>query len=332
MLLTMKKFLLLVFVAMAAISVPKLFAQEQDEFRYPSAQDLAEFNTIDNAVLCISLWDEVCNDIVVPGSYNGWATDDVAALIHMKPLEGFEHWYVAEIPFMENLEVKIVQLANDGSFNWDLQASQKNGDWMYIDGRAIALARNGVDGFNLKLQEPGAYIYECANWNFSPCGSEYDWIADVIICIFALLLLVAIICGIKLRNNKQGYNALLSIAGGVVAALLIVAVWFKYLHWPGGNMLLFYSMCFIICFCCLAIAGVAKHSHLAELAAQGIASAKCMRCLWITILAVAIILCIGILFKIMHWPGASFIILIASCILAILAIVAGSCGSKMLKQ
>ena len=79
----------------------------------PTKNDLADFYEPGQLCVCVYFEEEVCNDIVFAGSYNGWNTT-VAEMAKFAPLEGFEGWYyVAVTDESETIEGKPVQLKKD---------------------------------------------------------------------------------------------------------------------------------------------------------------------------------------------------------------------------
>ena len=149
----------------------------------PTTQDLmmAGYNIINNIVLCFHFGDEPCNDVVIAGNYNGWTTEP-SECVRMSPLAGFDGWYAAQIPYNTNggtwdNQAKPVQLANDGSFNWEYQAGDVNA-WIHRGGNETEF-----ESFTYEctpyLSNPGAYIYEISYWknHNNPCNeikSNYD--------------------------------------------------------------------------------------------------------------------------------------------------------------
>lgn len=91
-------------------------------------------------VLAFKFEGEVCNDIVLAGSYmmneagDGWETDPSKLLV-LNPLEGFKGWYFVVVPFEgeDALQAKPVQLQNDGKFAWDYQTGDEN-SWVVEEG------------------------------------------------------------------------------------------------------------------------------------------------------------------------------------------------------
>ena len=124
----------------------------------PTVGDLMnEYDVENNVVLCVFFESEICDDIVIAGSYNEWSTEDIVSMIHMEELEGFDGWYVAEIPYVEGVEAKPVQL-QDGAFSWDFQTGDPD-SWQYVAG-SEATINPGYDGeANVGYPEAGAYIY-----------------------------------------------------------------------------------------------------------------------------------------------------------------------------
>ena len=115
----------------------------------PTKANLLDFYEPGDLCVCVYFEEEVCNDIVFAGSYNGWKTDDPASMAKFSPLEGFEGWYwVAVTDTCANIEGKPVQLTADGSFSWDNQTGDV-ASWELVAGTVNIEA--GYDGeSNLK--------------------------------------------------------------------------------------------------------------------------------------------------------------------------------------
>lgn len=140
----------------------------------PTKNDLADYYEPGQLCVCVYFEEEVCNDIVFAGSYNGWNTGDPASMAKFSPLEGFEGWYyVAVTDTCANIEGKPVQLKKDGSFSWDYQTGDP-ASWTIVSGTVNIEA--GYDGeANLKgysTAEP--VILTCAYFkkHNSPCVAE----------------------------------------------------------------------------------------------------------------------------------------------------------------
>ena len=123
----------------------------------PTVGDLMnDYDVENNVVLCVFFESEICDDIVIAGSYNEWSTE-LDGMLYMEELEGFEGWYVVEIPYAEGVQAKPVQL-QDGAFSWDFQTGDP-ASWQYVAGDEATI-ENGYEGeANVGYATPGAYIY-----------------------------------------------------------------------------------------------------------------------------------------------------------------------------
>ena len=100
----------------------------------PTKNDLADFYEPGQLCVCVYFEEEVCNDVVFAGSYNGWDTGNPAAMAKFAPLDGFEGWYyVAVTDESASIEGKPVQLKGDGSFSWDYQTGDV-ASWVKVAG------------------------------------------------------------------------------------------------------------------------------------------------------------------------------------------------------
>ena len=159
------------FFAALAVAV---FSLATPPTKIPTKNDLADFYEPGQLCVCIYFEEEVCNDIVFIGSYNGWDSSDPSSMAKFSPLEGFEGWYyVAITDESEAIEGKPVQLKKDGSFAWDYQGGDAAA-WTLISGKVDIL--DGYSGEcdlkNYSTDEP--VILTCAyfkNHN-SPCVDE----------------------------------------------------------------------------------------------------------------------------------------------------------------
>ena len=152
----------------AALMSASLFAAPD---KAPGVEDLANVGDLANdVVLALYFDEEVCNDLVLVGTYNEWNTDDVEALTRFEKLEGFDGWYVAAFPWAEGAAGKAVQLKSDGTFDWKFQTGDVVA-WINQGGKEATIEA-GYDGeSNVSYSEPGAYIYEIAYFKLhnSPC-------------------------------------------------------------------------------------------------------------------------------------------------------------------
>ena len=107
-------------------------------------------------LLVIQFNGTICADgkIVLVGDYNGWVTDDPAALLEFKPYAEYEQaeegdwdkWYYVIVPAdvdKDSLPAKPVQLAADGTFSWDYQTGDA-ASWSIESGDAVV--KGGYSG------------------------------------------------------------------------------------------------------------------------------------------------------------------------------------------
>ena len=165
------------FFAALAVAV---FSLATPPTKIPTKNDLADFYEPGQLCVCIYFEEEVCNDIVFIGSYNGWDSSDPSSMAKFSELEGFEGWYYVAVTDetvdaegKPAIEGKPVQLKKDGSFSWDYQGGDAAA-WTLISGKVDI-----VDGYsgecdlkNYSTDEP--VILTCAYFknNNSPCVDE----------------------------------------------------------------------------------------------------------------------------------------------------------------
>ena len=140
----------------------------------PNKADLVDFYEPGQLCVCIYFEEEVCNDIVFIGSYNGWDSSDPSSMAKFSELEGFEGWYyVAVTDASESIEGKPVQLKKDGSFSWDYQGGDVD-SWELVSGNVNITP--GYDGeSDLKgysTAEPVILISKYFKKHNSPCVAE----------------------------------------------------------------------------------------------------------------------------------------------------------------
>jgi hypothetical protein len=154
----------------------------------PTTEDLvtAGYNVDSALVACFKFDGVVCDDIVFTGTFNGWS-ENPDECAKFQPLEGFEGWYVVEVPFAIDSvgslpEGKPVQLQN-GEFNWAYQAGDY---WIYRGGNEVEFIERApyIEGeVNVAYPSAGAYIYEIAYWkNFNtPCfeSKTHTYVFDI---------------------------------------------------------------------------------------------------------------------------------------------------------
>jgi len=140
----------------------------------PSAADLTDIGDVTtDVVLCLKFDEEVCNEVVLVGTYNGWNVDNVAELIRFEEVTGFDGWYAAAFPWTSDAAGKAVQLKTDGSFDWEYQTGDQDA-WIYKGGKEATIQAGYGGESNVYYSEAGAYIYEIAYWkkHNTPCEAK----------------------------------------------------------------------------------------------------------------------------------------------------------------
>ena len=160
----MKKLTVMFAALLASVS---MFASKD---KAPKAADLA--NYYDEGQLCVAVYfeEEVCNDVVFAGSYNGWATTP-ADMAKFEAVDGFEGWWVVAVTDeSEDIQGKPVQLQSDGSFSWSYQTGDAD-SWTLVSGTVTIEA--GYSGeANLKgysTAEPVVLVSAYFKEHNSPC-------------------------------------------------------------------------------------------------------------------------------------------------------------------
>lgn len=166
----MKK--LFAFVASALFSVATFASREA----VPSDADLASYAT-GTYTMCIYNAD-VCNGIVLNGTYAGWPNDaDHAKLLDFVAVKGFEGWYVVSWNDTTGAEAKDggvqakpIQLDGSKLFNWDYQLGP---DAELVRGTAELLSANNGTEVDIKNIQPGILVIDVKSWKNNPCTAVY---------------------------------------------------------------------------------------------------------------------------------------------------------------
>lgn len=166
----MKK--LFAFVAAALFSVATFASREA----VPSDADLASYAT-GTYTMCIYNAD-VCNGIVLNGTYAGWPNDaDHAKLLDFVEVKGFEGWYVVSWNDTTGAEAndggvqaKPIQLDGSKLFNWDYQLGP---DAELVRGTAELLSANNGTEVDIKNIQPGILVIDVKSWKNNPCTAVY---------------------------------------------------------------------------------------------------------------------------------------------------------------
>ena len=156
------------FVVAALISVAMFASREV----VPTDEDLASYAT-GTYTMCIYS-DNVCNGIVLNGTYAGWPNDaDHAKLLDFVEVAGFDGWYVvswndttgAETK-NEGVQAKPIQLDGSGLFNWNYQLGP---DAELIRGTADLLPGNSGTEVDIKNIQLGILVIDVKSWKNNPC-------------------------------------------------------------------------------------------------------------------------------------------------------------------
>jgi hypothetical protein len=116
-----------------------------------------------------------CNDIVVTGSFNDWASNP-ASCIGVEPVEGYDGWYVCsfepeEEPDAEKgIQAKPIMLDVDGNFNWEYQvgaATVVRGGVQAVQGGYAG----EIDLINYGTDAPNVFTVDA--WKNNPCTAIY---------------------------------------------------------------------------------------------------------------------------------------------------------------
>jgi len=160
------------FLAAALMSV-SVFASKDV---VPSDAVLADYYDQGNVCVCFFVpADMACNDIVVTGSFNGWATT-ASECIPVEAVEGYDGWYVAsfepedEPDAEKGIQAKPIMLDVDGNFNWNYQvgaATAIRGGVQVVQGAYAG----EIDLINYGNDAPNVFTVDA--WKSNPCTAIY---------------------------------------------------------------------------------------------------------------------------------------------------------------
>lgn len=133
--------------------------------------------------------------------------------------------------------------------------------------------------------------------------------------------------------DKRTFQALLCVMSGAFVAIAVVAFLFKVLHYPGGTMLMN-----IVVPILLQTEGLTlffyllKHSALHELIVAGNKVARVL--LFIEGFAALSLIAVGVglIFRCLHYAGGGMMLLVSCMSLAILSLIGGCLGAKLLNK
>jgi hypothetical protein len=114
----------------------------------------------------------------------------------------------------------------------------------------------------------------------------------------------------RLLTFKHYYfmNSTMKISGYVSSMLILIGSFFKFQHWPGANVMILIGV-FLLATLFMPLLFILKFKS----------SAENNRSIVLSVIGfiASLAICIGILFRILHWPGARMII-ITGCVLLLL--------------
>ena len=132
--------------------------------------------------------------------------------------------------------------------------------------------------------------------------------------------------------KKSDFGACLCLCGGILSALWLHGGFWRYLHWPGGVAQLFTAACLTIIFGCILAVWLGKSGIFDNLIAAKGKPAIHLRNSLICISVVSCFFSIGVIFRMMHWPGGAYLIIWPGALMAILFILSGIFGYLAIKK
>ena len=132
--------------------------------------------------------------------------------------------------------------------------------------------------------------------------------------------------------KKSNFGACLFLCGGILAALWIHGGFWRYFHWPSGVMQLLVAACLTVIFGCVLAVWLGKSGVFSDLiAAKGKVAAHLRNSL-ICLSAVGSVFSVGVIFRLMHWPGGAYLIIWPAIIITVLFILIGIFGYMVIKK
>ncbi|MBQ9296712.1 MAG: hypothetical protein IJ204_05900 [Paludibacteraceae bacterium] len=159
------------FLAAALISVCAFASKDQ----VPSDAVLADYYESGEVCVCIYVpGDMACYDIVLTGSFNGWATD-LAKCKDFAPVQGYDGWYVAsfvpeETPdATKGIQAKPIMKDAMGNFSWNYQVGAAT---VIRGGVTVVSGYEGeIDLVNYGTDAPNVYTVDA--WKQNPCTAVF---------------------------------------------------------------------------------------------------------------------------------------------------------------
>lgn len=132
--------------------------------------------------------------------------------------------------------------------------------------------------------------------------------------------------------KKSNFAACLSLCGGFIAALWLHGGFWRYFHWPSGVLQMLVAAGLTIIFGCVLAVWLGNSGVFNDLIAKKGKCATHLRNSLICLSALSSILSVGVIFRIMHWPGGAQLIIWPGLIISILLILIGIFGFVTIKK
>lgn len=132
--------------------------------------------------------------------------------------------------------------------------------------------------------------------------------------------------------KKCSFGACMSLCGGIVAALWVNGAAWRFLHWPGGCVQLLVAACLTVILGCMLAVWLGKSDVFNDMIAAKGSCAAHLRNSLICLSAVSCLLALGVIFRLMHWPGGAHLIVWPAIIISVLLILIGIFGYVIIKK
>ena len=132
--------------------------------------------------------------------------------------------------------------------------------------------------------------------------------------------------------KKCNFGACMFLCGGIVAAIWVHGGFWRYLHWPSGVLQMQVAACLTIILGCVLAVWLGKSGVFNDLIAAKGSCAAHLRNSLICLSVVSCLLALGVIFRLMHWPGAAHLIIWPAIIISVLLILIGIFGYVIIKK
>lgn len=132
--------------------------------------------------------------------------------------------------------------------------------------------------------------------------------------------------------KKCNLFASLCLYGGIMIAFWIVVSIFRFMHFPAATLLLTIACVITIIGALATVICLAKTEQFDALIARCGASARNLRNTFLCINILLMILPLGLIFRIMHWPGGYPIVFYSGLALIISVVLVGMFANQVIKK